>query len=57
MKKQTTNHWTESERKVLASNYYTKGASATLELLPGRTYNSMVKQVSYLKKRGYRFKI
>lgn len=47
--------WTQDERRTLTLNYYLKSEDELLELFPDRTINSIRKQVSYLKKRGWSF--
>ena len=56
MKKYDKQPWSDSERHVLRDYYYVLGMEHLLEILPGRTPNSIRKQVAYLKKRGWYFK-
>lgn len=56
MKRYTKMPWTEKERHLLRDYYYPLGIEQVAKLLPGRSVNSIVKQVSYLKKRGWYFK-
>lgn len=55
MKEYQKKPWTMNERNLLRSHYYTKNEEELLEMLPGRTLNSIRKQVSYLRKRGWCF--
>ncbi len=48
--------WTQAERNLLKDYYYTISRRELHKILPGRTINAMVKQVGYLKKRGWYFK-
>jgi len=56
MKKYDKQPWSDSERHVLRDYYYVLGMEHILEILPGRSPNSIRKQVAYLKKRGWYFK-
>jgi|TARA_B100001059_G_scaffold80792_1_gene78726 hypothetical protein len=56
MKRYDKQPWSTSERHVLRDYYYVLGMEHLLEVLPGRTPNSIRKQVAYLKKRGWYFK-
>lgn len=47
--------WTHEERQLLKDNYGHESMSRLIELLPGRTENSIYKQVQYLRKRGWTF--
>jgi len=47
--------WTTTEREILKANYSDIPMKELLELLPGRTVDSIYKQVSYLRKRGWTF--
>jgi len=55
MKRYIRRPWTHEERKLLREHYYTLSRDALVELFPDRTINSITKQVSYLKKRGWTF--
>jgi hypothetical protein len=56
MKKYKKRPWTTDERRILASQYYQLDIDSVAMLLPGRTIQSIRNQVSYIRKRGYRFK-
>ena len=56
MKKYKKRPWTTDERRILASHYYHLDVEEMARLLPGRTVQSIRNQVSYIRKRGYRFK-
>jgi len=56
MKKYKKRPWTTDERRILASQYYHLDIESMAMLLPGRTIQSIRNQVSYIRKRGYRFK-
>ena len=56
MKKYERKPWTDSERKVLGSFYFTTPFDKVCLLLAERSPASIRNQVHYLKKRGYRFK-
>lgn len=47
--------WTVDERKLLALHYFNTDIDHVSEMLPGRSQQSIRNQVSYLRKRGYRF--
>ena len=47
--------WTHEERNLLRNYYYCKTQEELLEMFPDRTMNSIRKQVSYLRKRGWCF--
>ena len=55
MKEYQKKPWTQDERNILRNQYYCKTEEELLQLLPGRTMNSIRKQVSYLRKRGWCF--
>ncbi len=55
MKEYSKRPWTEKERKVLRNEYSTLTVLELTEKLPGRTENSIRKQVAYLRKRGWSF--
>ena len=55
MKEYQKKPWTHEERNLLRSQYYCKTEQELLEMFPGRTMNSIRKQVSYLRKRGWSF--
>ncbi len=55
MKEYQKKPWTMNERNLLRNHYYSKDDKELLEMLPGRTLNSIRKQVSYLRKRGWCF--
>ena len=55
MKKYKKRPWTTDERRILASHYYHLDVEEIARLLPGRTVQSIRNQVSYIRKRGYRF--
>jgi len=56
MKKYKRKPWTDEERKILATHYFYQDIESIMYMLPGRTEQSIRNQVSYLRKRGYRFK-
>jgi|TARA_B110000977_G_C11076299_1_gene491319 hypothetical protein len=56
MKKYKRKPWTDTERKTLAENYLSIDIELMMHLLPERSQQAIRNQVSYLKKRGYRFK-
>lgn len=56
MKKYEKKPWTDSERGLLRDYYYPLGIEKVSQLLPGRSANSIIKQVAYLKRRGWYFK-
>jgi len=47
--------WTQDERQLLRDNYGRVTMKTMLDLLPGRSENSIRKQVHYLRKRGWSF--
>ena len=47
--------WTVIEKQTLKRYYGVLSIEDLLELLPGRTQNSIYKQVSYLRQRGWTF--
>ena len=47
--------WTQEERNKLRANYRSLNEAELLEMFPGRTINSIRKQVHYLRKRGWSF--
>ena len=47
--------WTVKEKQILKNNYGVLPLKDLIELLPGRNENSIYKQVSYLRKRGWTF--
>jgi len=47
--------WTTTERKLLALHYFNIPLEELMELIPGRTETAIRNQVSYLRKRSYRF--
>ena len=47
--------WTVNERKLLALHYFNTDINNMGEMLPDRSHQSIRNQVSYLRKRGYRF--
>lgn len=55
MKKYKKRPWTTDERRILASHYYQLDIDSVVKMLPGRTVQSIRNQVSYIRKRGYRF--
>lgn len=55
MKEYQKKPWTQDERNILRIHYYVETNEKLLERLPGRTMNSIRKQVSYLRKRGWCF--
>ena len=55
MKEYQKKPWTMNERNLLRNYYYIKNEEELLEMFPGRTLNSIRKQVSYLRKRGWCF--
>ena len=48
--------WSMKEKGLLSQHYYKLPLAELQELLPERTENSIRKQVSYLKSKGWRFK-
>lgn len=55
MKEYQKKPWTQDERNLLRNQYYFKNEDELLEMFPGRSMNSIRKQVSYLRKRGWCF--
>jgi len=55
MKEYQKKPWTHDERNLLRNYYHCKTQEELLEMFPDRTWNSIRKQVSYLKKRGWCF--
>ena len=55
MKEYQKKPWTHEERNLLRNYYHLKNEEELLEMFQGRTMNSIRKQVSYLKKRGWSF--
>lgn len=55
MKRYSKRPWTMDERNLLKKYYYTSSAEELERLFPDRSYNAIVKQVSYLRKRGWTF--
>ena len=47
--------WTVQEKQTLKNNYGVLSLKDLVNLLPGRTENSIYKQVSYLRQRGWTF--
>ena len=45
--------WTMKEKELLKKHYKQVSMEELLTLLPGRTENSIYKQVSYLRKKGW----
>jgi hypothetical protein len=48
--------WSEKERNILRDYYYLLNASELALKLPKRSRSSIIKQVHYLRKRGWAFK-
>ena len=55
MKKYKNKPWTDNERKLLASHYLHLKIEDMAIMLPERSTQAIRNQVSYLRKRGYRF--
>ncbi len=55
MKTYSKKPWSHRERLLLKEVYGVSTEEQLLELFPNRTYNSMRKQVAYLRKRGWVF--
>ena len=55
MKEYQKKPWSQDERNKLRNHYYLSSEDELLEMLPGRTMNSIRTQVSYLRKRGRSF--
>jgi len=47
--------WTAEEKQTLKETYGVLPLRDLIALLPGRTENSIYKQVSYLRQRGWTF--
>jgi len=47
--------WTHAERNLLRLHYYLKTEEELVQMFPDRSINSIRKQVTYLKKRGWCF--
>jgi hypothetical protein len=47
--------WTVEEKQTLKDHYGVLSLKDLVGLLPGRTENSIYKQVSYLRQRGWTF--
>lgn len=56
MKKYSRKPWSYKERSLLRDYYYIVGGEEMEKILPHRSYNAIVKQVAYLKARGWWFK-
>jgi hypothetical protein len=56
MKKYKNKPWSDTERKLLAAHYFHQDIKEIMYMLPDRTEQSIRNQVSYLRKRNYRFK-
>jgi len=56
MKKYKKKPWAEQERETLKLYYFHATIEEMMFMLPGRTLTSIRNQVSYLRKRGIRFK-
>jgi hypothetical protein len=56
MKKYKNKPWSDAERKMLAARYFHTPIDEIMSLIPDRSMQAIRNQVSYLKKRGYRFK-
>jgi hypothetical protein len=55
MKEYQKKPWTQDERNLLRNQYYCNTEDELLKMFPGRSMNSIRKQVSYLRKRGWHF--
>ena len=55
MKKYVKRPWSHEERVKLSKSYYLSSREDLEELFPDRTYNACVKQVKYLRDRGWVF--
>ena len=55
MKEYQKKPWSQDERNKLRNHYYLASEDELLNMLPGRSMNSIRKQVSYLRKRGWCF--
>ena len=47
--------WTDNEKRILKKYYKVIPMSELIYKLPGRSRNSIYKQVQYLRKRGWTF--
>jgi hypothetical protein len=56
MKKYSRKPWSTKERNLLRDYYYLVDSSELEKIFPDRSYNAIVKQVAYLKARGWWFK-
>ena len=56
MKKYKKEPWTVDERRILSENYFMLNLEELMYLLPKRSEQAIRNQVTYLRKRGYRFK-
>jgi hypothetical protein len=56
MKKYKKKPWTEAERNTLKAYYFNASIDEVMDMIPDRTERSIRNQVSYLRKRGVRFK-
>ena len=56
MKKYKKQPWTVEERRILSEYYFTLNLEDMAFMLPNRTEQAIKNQVTYLRKRGYRFK-
>lgn len=56
MKKYKKQPWTVDERRILSEYYFTLNLEDMAFMLPNRTEQAIKNQVTYLRKRGYRFK-
>lgn len=53
IKREQMKPWTADERRILQLNYSKVPKEELLELLPGRTWNSISSQVYYLRRRQW----
>jgi hypothetical protein len=56
MKKYKKKPWTEQERKNLKQYYFHASIEEVMDMIPDRSETAIRNQVSYLRKRGVRFK-
>ena len=56
MKKYKKQPWTVDERRILSEYYFILNLEDMAFMLPNRTEQAIKNQVTYLRKRGYRFK-
>jgi hypothetical protein len=56
MKQYVKRPWSDKERRLLREVYYVLSTEDLLKTFPDRSLNSCVKQVKYLKERGWSFK-